>query len=209
VATRKTVKTLPAGKDPETFDVSPDGTRLYVSNEDADSASIVDLQSGKVIANVKTGREPEGVTLSPDGKTVWVTGETDHNITGIDTQSGKVIGSIEVGQRPRSIRFVQNGAKAYVTNEVAGTVTVVDMNARKTAEDHRMPEGSKPMGLAVRPTARRSTSRTVEAGLCRFSMSLPTRSSLQQKWGLVPGEWESRRMGRSSTRRTAPATMSR
>ena len=75
VATRKTVKTLPAGKDPETFDVSPDGTRLYVSNEDADSASIVDLQSGKVIANVKTGREPEGVTLSPDGKTVWVTGK--------------------------------------------------------------------------------------------------------------------------------------
>ena len=65
VATRKTVKTLPAGKDPETFDVSLDGTRLYVSNEDADSASIVDLQSGKVIANVKTGLKP---SASPKGE---------------------------------------------------------------------------------------------------------------------------------------------
>ncbi len=92
VATRTTVKTLPAGLDPETFDVSPDGAKLFVSNEDADSATVVDIASGKAVANVKVGREPEGVTLAPDGKSVWVTGETDHDITGIDLATGKAIG---------------------------------------------------------------------------------------------------------------------
>src|SRR5690606_21514681 len=50
VATRTTVRTIPAGSDPEEFDIAPDGSRLFVSNEDADSASIVDLASGKPIA---------------------------------------------------------------------------------------------------------------------------------------------------------------
>ena len=48
VATRKVTRVLPGGSDPETFDISKDGSTLYVSNEDADSASIVDVASGKV-----------------------------------------------------------------------------------------------------------------------------------------------------------------
>lgn len=55
VVTERTVKVLKAGLDPETFDVSPDGTRLFVSNEDADSLTIVDLSTGK--ARVDFGRE--------------------------------------------------------------------------------------------------------------------------------------------------------
>ncbi len=156
VATRTTVKTLPAGLDPETFDVSHDGTRLFVSNEDADSATIVDIASGKAVANVKVGKEPEGVTLSPDGKSVWVTGETDHDITGIDLATGKAFADIDVlGKRPRSIGFLPDGTRAYVTNEVSGTVSVIDIAARKTLKQITMPEGSRPMSLVVTPDGKR------------------------------------------------------
>ena len=131
--------------------MSRDGGRLFVSNEDADSASIIDLAKGTVIANVKTGKEPEGVTVAPDGRTFWVTAETDHNITGIETLSGAVVGAVEVGSRPRAIAFVAGGSKAFVSNEAGGTVTVVDMAARKAVKTITMPEGSRPMGLAVAP----------------------------------------------------------
>ena len=125
VATRTTVKTLPAGSDPEEFAVSTDGTRLFVSNEDADSASIIDLVNGRVIANVKVGDEPEGVTLTPDGKTFWVTGETDHDITGVDAVTGTVVGRIDVkGERPRSIGFLPDGSRAYVANEFSQFFTL-------------------------------------------------------------------------------------
>src|SRR3954470_12174502 len=87
VATRKTVKVLPAGIDPETFDVSADGRTLFVSNEDAATLSLVDVASGRIKGTVKTGREPEGVTIAPDGRTVWVTGETDHDVTVVDVAS--------------------------------------------------------------------------------------------------------------------------
>ncbi len=156
VATRTTLKTLPAGLDPETFDVSRDGTRLFVSNEDADSATIVDVASGKAIANIKVGKEPEAVTVAPDGRTVWVSGETDHNITGIDLATGKAIADIDIlGKRPRGIGFLPSGDRAYVTNEVSGTVSVVDIPAKRTLKQITMPEGSRPMGILVTPDGKR------------------------------------------------------
>ena len=41
----KFVKRLPAGSDPEEFAVSRDGARLYISNEDVATASVVDVPS--------------------------------------------------------------------------------------------------------------------------------------------------------------------
>ena len=38
VASRKMIRVLPGGSDPETFDISQDGTTLFVSNEDAHTA---------------------------------------------------------------------------------------------------------------------------------------------------------------------------
>ena len=47
-ARRKVTRVLPGGSDPENFDISQDGTTLFVSNEDAGTASIVDVASGKM-----------------------------------------------------------------------------------------------------------------------------------------------------------------
>lgn len=151
VATRTRVKTLPAGSDPETFDVSQDDKTLFVSNEDAGVATIVDIASGTVASSVKVGKEPEGVTLQPDGKVVWVTGETDHNIVGFTTDSGKVVANIDVGKRPRSVAFTHDGRKAYVTNEVSGTVSVIDIEKKKKVGQIDMGKDARPMGNVVAP----------------------------------------------------------
>jgi YVTN family beta-propeller protein len=66
VAARRVTRVLPGGSDPETFDISRDGSTLFVSNEDAGTASIVDIASGKIRSTVKVGKEPEGVRLQPD-----------------------------------------------------------------------------------------------------------------------------------------------
>ncbi len=85
VATRKTVRTIHSGQDPEAFDLSPDGKWLYVSNEETAEMSVVDLQAATVVKRVPVGEEPEGVTVSPDGKVVYVTCEGDHTVRAIDT----------------------------------------------------------------------------------------------------------------------------
>ena len=165
---RKVTRVLPGGSDPETFDISQDGTTLFVSNEDAARASIVDVASGKVRSTVPVGREPEGVRLHPDGKTVWVTGETDHDVTVLDTETGKVVGQIEVGKRPRVARLHADGARAYVTSEVDGTVWVRGRRPHEGAQDDHDARGLEADGRRrPRPTASGSTSRTAAAARCR------------------------------------------
>lgn len=66
---------LQAGTDPEQVAVSADGTRLYVANEDAGTASVLDVETGEILATVEVGGEPEGVRASPDGRFVYVTAD--------------------------------------------------------------------------------------------------------------------------------------
>ncbi|MEO8634374.1 MAG: beta-propeller fold lactonase family protein [Gemmatimonadales bacterium] len=155
VRTRTLLKTLPAGTDPETFDISLDDRTLFVSNEDAGLLSIVDITTGAVTGSVKVGDEPEGVTVQPDGKIVWVTGESDHNIVGVDIATARPVQDIEVGQRPRSVAFLPDGSKGYVTNEVSGTVTVVDMASHRKIKAIAMGDKARPMGLAVATDGKR------------------------------------------------------
>lgn len=151
IRTGKVTRVLPGGSDPETFDIGVDESRIFVSNEDVHTASLVSLESGEVIATVPVGKEPEGVRLHPDGKTVWVTGETDHDVTVLDTETGKTIRKISVGKRPRDLAFSPDGSKAYVTAEVDGTISVVDVASGKVTDTIRLPEGSLPMGIVFSP----------------------------------------------------------
>ena len=48
VGQRKLTGKISAGSDPEEFAVSKDGTRIYVSNEDIKTATVINIASGKV-----------------------------------------------------------------------------------------------------------------------------------------------------------------
>ncbi|RKG80502.1 hypothetical protein D7W79_07765 [Corallococcus exercitus] len=153
--TRQVLRVLESGDDPESFDVSPDGQRLYVSNEDAARASVVDVATGKVTHAVPVGGEPEGVTLRPDGRFAWVTSEEDHHVYVIDTGTQAVVARIPVGGRPRAVAFTPDGAWAFVTAEQGRTVTRVDANTHQSKGTLTFPEtGAKPMGAVVSPDGR-------------------------------------------------------
>src|SRR5947208_548428 len=48
LALGKVVGRLPGGPDPESFDLSPDGKLLYVSNEDAAALTVVDIKASRI-----------------------------------------------------------------------------------------------------------------------------------------------------------------
>jgi YVTN family beta-propeller protein len=139
-----------SGDDPESFDVSPDGKTIYVSNEDAAEMSVLDLATAAVRSRVKVGEEPEGVTVRPGGREVYVSCEGSNEIVAIDTASLKVLAHIPTGARPRSIVFTPDGATAFSTNETVGAVTVIDAATRKPVGTIRI----APAAPAAAPGAR-------------------------------------------------------
>src|SRR4029079_265736 len=96
IASRKVIATYRVGSDPEQFAVTPDGTRLYASNEDGGTATALDLRTGKQLATFVVGIEPEGVAVSPDGRRVYVTSETSNSVSVIDAKSNAVVANLLV-----------------------------------------------------------------------------------------------------------------
>ena len=151
LATRQ-VRRLPGGVDPENFDISSDGKTIYVANEDASAASVVDVSSGSVKATIKVGGEPEGVTVRPDADEVWVTSEEAGRLYVIDTKADTVKHVITVGKRPRSVAFTHDGKRAYAPAEVGGNVTVIDANTYRPVATITVPgKGAKPMDAVMAP----------------------------------------------------------
>jgi YVTN family beta-propeller protein len=152
---QRLLKTLPGGQDPEAFDVSADGTRLFVSNEETAELSVVDVAAGKVQKRVPVGRQPEGVTVQPDGKFVYVTSEEDNLVAIVDTNTLAQVLQIPTGKRPRAIAFSSDGASAFVTDELGAALTVIDTKARRAVAEIALASNAglvpRPMGAVLAP----------------------------------------------------------
>src|SRR6202171_4081374 len=157
VTQNKIVRIIPGGSDPENFDLSQDGTKIYISNEDTSEVSIVDVASGMVVKSAKVGEQPEGVRATPDGKQVWVTSESDGTISVLDPAAGKIVATFKVGHRPRSIAFTPDGKRAYVNAENDGGIVEVDAVKHKMTK--AIPLGKpgviKPMAVLMAPDGSR------------------------------------------------------
>lgn len=164
VATQRVVRKINVGSDPEEFDVSADGSQLFVSNEDVSTASAIDIATGEVTHIVPLAAEPEGVAISPDGKRLYVTCETGGDVFVIDIASFKVVGHVKVGQRPRSVVFLQGGKVAVVPSESGGQLYAIDTASIEVLKTIPLPLRSRPMRVAVSPDGSRLYASTGRGG---------------------------------------------
>jgi PQQ-dependent catabolism-associated beta-propeller protein len=147
-ATLKLTRVLKSGSDPEQFDLSRDGKRLYVSNEDSAQATVLDTTSGAIVATIPVGHEPEGVRVAPNGKWVIVTSETDSTISIIDTTSLKVLKAASVGMRPRDLAFAPDSKTAYVSGEGDASLSRVPIPAGEpVTRVLQLRKEARPMGV--------------------------------------------------------------
>src|SRR5436190_1271193 len=152
--TLKTIRDYVAATDPECVAVSPDGKRLFTSNEDAATASILDVANGKSVATLVVGTEPEGVAASPDGKWVYVTGESSNTISVVDTAKKQVVANILLDPRPRATVFTRDAKRAWATAEIGASVMLIDVTKHRLVQRIKLPN-TRPVGLVLTPDEKR------------------------------------------------------
>jgi YVTN family beta-propeller protein len=67
------IATVTVGGNPNGVAVSPDGTRVYVANNSADTVSVINTSTNAVIDTVTVGDGPTGVAVNSTGTRVYVT----------------------------------------------------------------------------------------------------------------------------------------
>jgi len=122
--------TLTAGNAPRFNAVSPDGTRLYVSNTLSASVTIFDTESRAEIGTISLPANPYQLAISPDGTSLYV-GRFDTFGTGslwivnLLASPPSIVRTVDIGAGARGIAVTRNGQKVYVANGNSGTVSVV------------------------------------------------------------------------------------
>ena len=118
-------------KSPVCVAVSPDGNFAYVTNQTADSLSVIDTGAAKVTKEIPVGKHPTGVVVSPDGKAVYVANTRAHSVSVVDPAQGKVVATIPCGFDPTGLCLSRDGKTLYSANFISDDVSVIDTAQRK------------------------------------------------------------------------------
>jgi YVTN family beta-propeller protein len=120
-----TVDSIKVGSTPAGIAISPDGTRLYVTNSGSSTVSVIDTTLNKEISRITVGSQPSGIAVSPDGNKLYVTLRYSDSLATVNL-ANNLVSTVKVGDSPREVALTPDGTRAVVTN-YDGTVSVVDI----------------------------------------------------------------------------------
>lgn len=163
--------TIPVAMEPTWVAIAADGSRVYVTLEEADAdqvlstLAVIDTETNTVIATIDVG-PAGGVVVAPDGRRAYVPNWDSRQGRGvvsvIDTAANTVTESITVsglGGGPKGVAITPDGRRVYVAteHEVAmpegeGKVTVIDTETRAVVASVRI--NPFPSAAAITPDGR-------------------------------------------------------
>ncbi len=141
---------IPVGKAAEGFDVSPDGRKAWVGNQDG-TISVIDLAAEKV--EVTIAADVPGANrlkFTPDGRLLFVTTHTGKDLVVLDARTRKVVKRIPIEQHGASgIQMQPDGARVFVACPRDHYVAVVDLARLEMVG--KIDAGREPDGMAWWP----------------------------------------------------------
>jgi len=144
--------------------------RVYVTNEDAGTISIISTATQSVIGEVDVGTRPRGVELSADGERLYVAlsgspkcpptladeecaklaaDKTKDGIAVVDVRSREVLRVLPGGSDPEEFDVDGAAQRLFVSNEDAGVLSIVDLATGDVVRTVAV--GGEPEGVRLRP----------------------------------------------------------
>jgi YVTN family beta-propeller protein len=144
--------TITVGIFPEAIAITPDRQRAYVTNEFANSVSVIDLNSNTVIDTIMgfmAGDFPFGIAITPDGRYAYVSNQGNGTVSVIDTSLNSIVKTITVSLAPKDIVVSPDGETVYVTGDF---VIAIDTATKMVIASIDI--GGTSTGIAISPDGR-------------------------------------------------------
>ncbi len=183
---------VPVGEHPCDMVSSADGARLFVSNANTNTVSVIDVQRERVSETICTalspkappGSTPNAMALSPQGDTLYVANADNNCLAVLDvSKPGKTrsLGFIPVGWYPTSVKVGSNGDIVVANGKGVGSranpLGPIPSSRSKTEEYiGSLFRGS--VSLIPRPSASR---------LAEYSMAVYANSRYTDARAVAPG----------------------
>ncbi len=129
IASLQIVDVIRVGAVPKYLAVSPDGTRLVVSNWCTHDVTIVDATTNTVLATVPVGRHPRGIAITPDSRHAFVAVMGAAHIDVIDLVTFETVHTLTAtaGRTPRHLQLSPDGRTLDVSTPPPNSVRKLDV----------------------------------------------------------------------------------
>ncbi len=143
-----------AGGRPPFIEITPDGSRIYVSCK-LGNLIVFDVASRAVVTNIEVPRGTEDIAMSPDGRRFYAAENTKQDLLEIDVETNTILRSIPlkgaVMSNPKTsrlirLRFSPDGKYLVSTNYVSGVMHIHD--AADPADHNMIAIAKGPQGMA-------------------------------------------------------------
>jgi quinoprotein dehydrogenase-associated probable ABC transporter substrate-binding protein len=144
--------------------------RVYVTNEDAGTISIISAATQSVLGEIDVGTRPRGVEVSRDGEQLYVAlsgspkcppsmpddecaklaaDKSKDGIAVVDLRSREVLRVLPGGSDPEEFDVDAAGGRLFVSNEDTGELSIVDLETGAVVRTVAV--GKEPEGVRLRP----------------------------------------------------------
>lgn len=150
------VKKLPIGKTGREVCISPDGNRAYVTNQDGNSITALDLNALTVAATFTAPETagPDGCLVSANNRTLFVTSTSTNSVVLVNTDTGAVTRVIPTGLgAPRRLAYSWDKQKLYVGHNAGFQFNYIYLPTMKVSEPITV-GGEARGGLDITPDGR-------------------------------------------------------
>jgi YVTN family beta-propeller protein len=141
---------------------APDGSALYVAEQDENQVAIVDPTGGAPIAHIPSGGEqPVALALSKDGRTLVAVNCFSGTVGVLDLQKRSVRSRIPVPGMPSGVAITADG-RAFVSVSQRDEIAVINLVTSRVMT--RIPVGRRPHALLLTPDGATLAAAAMEGG---------------------------------------------
>ncbi|WP_244325378.1 YncE family protein [Dolosigranulum pigrum] len=119
---------IPVGRVPKYVALSPDQSKLLVSNWCDNSLSVIDTKTTKEIMQIPLNTFPRGIVVLPDNETAYVTAMYAHEVYRVNLSTGEHEVAFATGDysKPRHLVLSPDGKTVYLTLSAANELWSFD-----------------------------------------------------------------------------------
>lgn len=152
---------IDVGAFPSRLVISPDGSRVYVTNRHSHTVSVISTATHKVIHTIPGLNQPEAIAVSPDGRRLYVSNLGSQSVTVINTTTYSFISQMTGLSSAHSILLNRDGSRLYVASHTSHALYTHD--TRDGSRLHTLSGYINVFGLAFNPDQTRlyANSRTM------------------------------------------------
>ena len=147
-ATFQIEKVIATGSVPKFMAITPDGSRLLVSNWCGFDVSVIDTATDTEITRVDVGRHPRGIAITHNSRFAYVTIMGEDKILKLDLSDNYVVSSVgDPGRTPRHLQLSPDDRYLYVSNNHENLIRKIDLHTN--TEVGTAATGVEPRTMAI------------------------------------------------------------